>query len=201
MKKTSNYCNKKSLTLIEIILALIVSSVILFYVIKEKQQSDFRKSISTMSDTIVLFLEDYVINKDGYASNRGGNCSNDYDYLNITSQRVVKCLQVENIFDINDNGNYITGDNLMKSYGGCRLFLKGNSNDRYSFSLYMDCSKVEAYDKRDLIEDRIKYTLENSLKYMQNNITSNAIDINGTTILGDQSGTSVDGKILFELKL
>ena len=201
MKKISNHCNKNSFSLIEILLTLIISSLILFYVIKEKQQSDFKKSISTMTDTIVLFLEDYVINKDGYASNRGGNCSNNYDYLNITSSRVVKCLQVENIFDISDDNSYITGNTLMEFYGGCRLSLQDNANDRYSFSLYMDCSRVDAYDKKDLIEDRIKYTLEETLKYMHSNTTQNAIDINGTTTLGEEIGTSTDGRILFGLKL
>ncbi len=107
MKKISKTCNKKSFSLLEVMMALIIATVASVYVIKQQQQSQFNSAVKEMQDSVQLFVEDYIINANGYASDIGKNCSDSFNYSAITGPRVVLCSDLKE-FTYGENSNQKT---------------------------------------------------------------------------------------------
>ena len=200
----------KSFTLIEIILALVVSSIIASYVIKEKYFANYLEAVKTTQDTVTEMVNVGIVGNTGYASARGGNCSDNYDFTDMTSKKLALCndwnddipATTNDRFEVNTVSGALRGDELMGKYGGCNFETKVLSANSNKFYVFIDCSSVKYNSKTVmLMEESLSFVFENTLSSIFVNIEHKATSLNDAVpFTGDNSGT-FDGKFRVEMEL
>jgi prepilin-type N-terminal cleavage/methylation domain-containing protein len=110
---------KKAFTLIEVVLALIVAAMASMYVLKSIWQNEYNSDVKEYQTVLKSIVEDGIISNVGYASGADNNCSPNYDFTNLTTQRLKDCLDWKQ-FSVDANG-YLTGQGLMDNYNNCKF--------------------------------------------------------------------------------
>ena len=191
----------KSFTLIEIILALVVSSIIASYVIKEKAFSNYLNEIKATQDALVNIVNNGIISNIGYASARGGECSTNYDFSNMTSTRLALCNEWNdnNAATLNDKfditGDILSGKELMGSYGRCSFKTNVVSTNANQFDVFIDCSNVRYNSKTlKLLEESFAFVFESTLSAIFISIDHKAESIDDALPLDGDHSNIIDGK-------
>lgn len=188
--------SKKSFTLIEIILALIISSIIGFYIFNQMKHSDFLKSIVTLQDTVKYIINKGLVSSTGYASASGEPCSDNYDFKGLTSKRFLDCNDLNFKFQLDDDETkYFKGEGLMEYDGYCLVKLDEIFSNRRKFKITIDCSNIDSKKSKALIEDSLNFTFEKDYSELNPKIERLATPINYTDAKED------DGviEVIFEL--
>jgi prepilin-type N-terminal cleavage/methylation domain-containing protein len=201
-----NIKRKKAFTLIEIIIALVISAMIGAYMLFEKQKGDFTSSVSKFANTLVSMISSGVIDSTvGYVSS---SCKGNGSYQDISASNINDCTGWS-AYDVGgtagDDGskNWFYGINLLGAYTddgqGCKVYFDEDSSTNDIFYIYVDCSSVD-YDGgssryKKYVEDRVSFVLKSSLSTMVQDIKRDAVSIDGTT-----GGSDSDGKVWLELK-
>ena len=196
----------KSFSLIEVILALLISTAIASYAIKQKSLSDYFSQISIAQDTITDIINNGIISPIGYASNRGGDCSSSFDFENMTTTRLAQCnewndndpLTTNDRFNIVSNAlvanENISSKELMAFYGGCSIEVAVVPSNTRQYDIFVNCSNVKYNDRTlALIEESLSFTFQKTLSSVFISITQKAVNINGSVLSGDPLGV-LDGK-------
>ena len=189
----------KSFTLIEIILALVFSTMIAAYVIKEKSFAEYINSVKVTQDTLVDIVNNGIIGNTGYASARGNYCSDNYDFEDMNSSRLSYCNEwTDNDSNTTDRFNIsstsLVGKELMGNYGGCSFETKVLSSNSNKFDIFIDCSEVSYNTKTlKLLEESLSFTFTNTLSGIFISIEPKAETMNDQSPSGDKLGV-IDGK-------
>ena len=190
---------KKAFTLIEIILALIVASIIASYTIQTIQKNRFFTDIVKMQNKIKYIVNDGIINSLGYPKGTGGDCSSDFAFTNLTTKRLAECLFWDSE-DLQLNSTVpekLIGIDLMRDYGQCTIETKVDVANSHQFFVYVDCSNLEITSKQlSLVENSIKFVFEKDLSAIH--IITND-DSNGLN--SSSGGNSDDGQIRAQFEL
>ena len=192
----------KGFTLIEVLIALIISTLsgIIFY--KYKLDQNYNEDIKQMNTKIDSILNSAVMDTTkGYINGEGGDCSNDNTYKDLTAGRAIKCIGWEDKpykldgdeDDASDSNIYALLPTHTKNGEGCRLYMKDKSDDEYYF--FVDCSSMNKDRKKQLFESMIQYNIKSNFSTILEETYPNAISINNTT-----GGDETDGKIMFLMK-
>jgi prepilin-type N-terminal cleavage/methylation domain-containing protein len=212
MKKT--YVNKKAFTMIEVILALVMISLIVTYIIKQVLHTQYLTAVTSYQNELTEIITEGVIGKlasDGkvlikaYANGDGdSNCSQNANYDNLTTRRLIDCKNWGTRFDVtavtatNTWGILSsTSDELMQHYGGCTVEIKEDtsvsSND--VFEVFVDCSEVDWNERSPiLLEDATKFVFEVTLKDILDSIEENSESMNDVVNSGDDEDGLIRGK-------
>ena len=192
---------KRAFTLIEIIIALIISAIIGVYIFKQRSYTNFKESVEEFGKQVVKIISVGVMNNTvGYANGSGGPCSDNKDYFDdITASRVLECVGWTNKFD--NHTDYFDGVKLLGAYSsdgkGCKLYFDSTGSNTTKFKLFVDCSNITfGNDKKykKYVENRLEYILKSS-----NEVADSIADVNHTaTSLSADGGSDDDGKVLFD---
>ena len=199
--------NKKAFTMIELIIALVISAMIGAYILVEKQKGDFTESVSKFANTLVSMITSGVIDSTvGYVSS---SCKGNGSYQDISAYNVNDCTgwSAYNIGGTtpSDTGsdNYFEGKNLLGAYtsggSGCKVYFDEDTTDTTIFYIFVDCSSLN-YDGgssryKKYVEDRVAFVLESSLSTIHQETKSDATDISGAT-----GGSDSDGMVWLKFK-
>jgi prepilin-type N-terminal cleavage/methylation domain-containing protein len=207
---------RKAFTLVEIIIALVIASVIATYVMQQKNKNAFYDDINDFLNTIEgiinVGITDSVV---GYPRGDGDStnaCGDSTDYTSITASRVVNCAGWTSKFDIegtntsflelNGARNYIEGTNLFAQYtddgAGCKIYIDEDGSDKTIFIIYIDCSNVN-YGQQDrykkLVEERIASFIQTKYSLKVDTMVRDATSLTSTV-----GGEEDDGKLRFSIK-
>jgi len=198
--------SKKAFTLIEIIIALVISAMIGAYMLAQKQKSNFTSDVDKFAQTLVSMIQNGVIDSTvGYVSS---SCNGNGDYHDISASNIKDCTGWNNYTiggTSGDDGsqNWFEGQNLLRQYtsggDGCKVYFDEDTGDTTIFYMFVDCSNLN-YDNgadryKKYVEDRVGYFLESSLPTVFQSKDENAIDITGTG-----GGDDKDGMVLLKFK-
>jgi prepilin-type N-terminal cleavage/methylation domain-containing protein len=196
MKKILETKNiKQAFTLIEIIIALTIAAMASMYILKSISQNDFNNDVVKFQAALKNIIDDGILSEVGYASGADGNCSSDYDFTNLTTQRLVDCLDWNKTIYSNANG--FTSRDLMGNYNNCFFDTQVAVGNSRQFDFYVDCSNVDFNDRSPAyLEDATQFVLEQEFQDIHIKTFPDAVGTTSTT-----GGTDSDGKIrvLFEL--
>ena len=198
--------NKKAFTLIEIILALVISAFIGVYILNQKSYSNFKDSVEAFGKKLTKIISIGVLdNVVGYANGNGAPCGDNKNYFdNIKASKVVECVGWDDKYDTIDNGgsdNYMYGVRLLGAYTngiGCKIYIDTTGTNTTKFNLFVDCSGVDYKN-----DDRYLKYVENRLEYILKLDTQvgdmiESIEHNATGVFNTSGGDEKDGKILFK---
>ena len=200
MNKINN-TKKSGFTFIEIIISLIISALIGIYILKQTQRSNFTSDVSQFVSTLVAMIQNGVLDTTvGYVSGNGDGCDGNGDFDGITADKVNQCAgwSAYEVSDSDDKNSYIYGKNLLGAYTsdgkGCKIYFDYDNNDTTIFYTFVDCSNLNYDDGnpryKKYVEERIAFTLENSLSTIYQKTDENA-----TAIDNDSGGNKQDGMI------
>ena len=195
-----SFVKYKSFTLIEVILALIISTIIATYIINQKSFSNYLEAVKNTQSSIENIVNNGIIGNTGYASARGGNCSSDYDFSNMDSQRLILCNEWNDDNNETTNDRFkiiddeIEGYELMGAYGQCSLDIKVVSTNIREFDIFVDCSNVKYNSKTlELLEDSLSFTFENTLSDLFISIEHKATSLKIETHYQGDKNNIIDG--------
>ena len=194
--------HKKAFTLIEIIIALIISAIIGVYIIKQQSYTNFKDSVEQFAQKVIKIVSVGVMNNSvGYAQGGGDPCSDNKDYFDgITASKVLNCVGWTNKFD--DEGDYFDHVTLLGPYTsdghGCKFYFDSNGTTTTKFTMFIDCSNVNYNNEKrykKYVEDRLEYILK-----LNSSVGDSIAEVKReATSLSDESGGSRDdGKIMFK---
>ena len=192
---------KRAFTLIEIIIALIISAIIGVYVFKQRSYTNFKESVEEFGKQVVKIISVGVMNNTvGYANGSGDPCSDNKDYFDgISASKVLDCVGWDSKFE--NHTDYFDGVKLLGAYSsdgkGCKLYFDSTGSNTTKFKLFVDCSNITfGNDKKykKYVENRLEYILKSS-----NEVADSIADVNHTaTSLNADGGSDDDGKVLFD---
>ena len=193
---------KRAFTLIEIIIALIISAIIGVYIFKQRSYTNFKESVEEFGKQVVKIISVGVMNNTvGYANGSGDPCSDNKDYFDdITASRVLECVGWTSKF--NKHTDYFDGVKLLGAYStdgkGCKLYFDSTGSNTTKFKLFVDCSNIDfGHNKRykKYVENRLEYILKSN-----NEVADSIAEVkhNAKSLDDEDSGSNDDGKILFK---
>ena len=181
--------NKKAFSLIELILVIAFTSIIAMYAFKTIQHNNFLNAVVKLQDTVKFIINDGIIK--GYSQIGGSNCSENYDFKDLNTERFLSCNSYKNgRFKLDITKSFISGNGLMENYGSCRIYMHEGSSRR-KFYLYIDCNNVQntmSIKESTLIEDALKFTFTNELKSINTSVTSIVNTYNPAITPSDDDG-------------
>ena len=192
---------KRAFTLIEIIIALIISAIIGVYIFKEKTYSNFKESVEGFGKQVVKIISVGVMNNTvGYAQGGGDPCSDNKDYFDgISASKVLDCVGWDSKFE--NHTDYFDGVKLLGVYtdsgSGCKLYFDSTGSNTTKFKLFVDCSNVNFNNEqryKKYVENRLEYILKSS-----DEVADSIADVkhNAISLTDESSGSEDDGNVLF----
>lgn len=192
--------NKKAFTLIEIIMSIAIVSIIASLGYIYKKQSDFYSAVNDMNQKLFYIIDAGTMNTiTGYINATGGDCSNTYEYTDLSAGRMIDCNDWNSIYpysgtkSTDGTESYIVSflKEYMPSGSGCNLYLDEKDTDE--FYMFLDCSNINF----DSDNRRKKFIEQKVLSYMKDNFSTiyQSVDMQSTAVDNDSSGTDEDGKI------
>ena len=193
---------KNAFTLIEIIIALIISAMIGVYIIKQQSYSNFKDSVEKFGQNVIKIISVGVMNNSiGYAQGGGDPCSDNKDYFDaISASKVIDCLGWQSKFT--KEGDYFDGVALLGPYTsdghGCKFYFDSNESTTTKFTMFIDCSNVNYKNEKrykKYVEDRLEYILKSN-----SSVGDSIAEIKreATSLSNESGGTRDDGKIMFK---
>ena len=213
-KQQPLFFKRKGFTLMEIIIAIIISIMIGVYTMKTQAKNDFHAEVTKFLGTLNQVVQLGATGPLSYSSDDNGtNCSTTSDFEGITAARLNSCkgwnFEVDGIdtatTELDGVKNYLNGREFLRSHStttnGCHIYLNEDTVTTNHFLLFVDCSSV-SYGG-----DNVRY-----LKYIEERVNASIQDL-GTvyfvSVYRDSEaikekatggGTDSDGMVEFELK-
>lgn len=197
---------KKAMTLLEITMAVIAASVIMYLSAQSYKSTDWLNSVNKLTDDIVNILDKGVMNNvTGYINSSGDPCSNSFHYTDISAARVVECNNWNNVFPYEGTNTKIGKDSyitkLLKNHtangDGCKMYI--DDKDSSSFYFFVDCSNLN-YDNGS--QKYKKYVEQKILSKTKDSFSTlfQSADLLSTAIDNNTGGTEYDGRIRILIK-
>lgn len=183
----------KGFMLWEIILGILIMGYLSSYLLKSDAIKTEKEKINLMYETILDIVNTSIYNQaKGYASDKGGYCSNNFDVKNISAARIKDCNSLDfNVTrgtdDTDGSESYFT---FLKQYSktdeGCKVYFDDDSS--YGISIFLDCSKID---------NNLGKIEQSFVSFMRDKkaIGFKKIYFDATSITVNTGGTSEDGKV------
>lgn len=184
---------RKGFMLWEIILGILIMGYLSSYLLKSDAIKTEKEKINLMYETILDIVNTSIYNQaKGYASDKGGYCSNNFDVKNISAARIKDCNSLDfNVTrgtdDTDGSESYFT---FLKQYSktdeGCKVYFDDDSS--YGISIFLDCSKID---------NNLGKIEQSFVSFMRDKkaIGFKKIYFDATSITVNTGGTSEDGKV------
>lgn len=189
----------KGFTLIELIISVALMGVMMITLFEFDNRNTIKNKINEMYYVVNEIINETVYNPiKGYVSDKGDDCSSNYDTKDITAIRVKKCanltIDIENgSDDYNPSDSYFYFlDFLSDSDHGCKIYFGSNSN--YVLKIFVNCENLKD-NFPSQVEQGLSAYLQKKNVISVKQIYGEAEDLNTTT-----GGSYGDGKVLIYIE-
>lgn len=184
---------RKGFMLWEIILGILIMGYLSSYLLKSDAIKTEKEKINLMYETILDIVNTSIYNQaKGYASDKGGYCSNNFDVKNISAARIKDCNSLDfNVTrgtdDTDGSQSYFTFlTQYSKTDEGCKVYF--NDDSSYGIAIFLDCSKID---------NNLGRIEQSFVSFMRDKkaIGFKKVYFDATSITVNTGGNSEDGKV------
>lgn len=210
MKRIFVNNQKRAFTLIEIILAVTIATLISFAAYRTVLHNNFAEAIKNTQETIAYIVKEGIASPNGYANGAGVvgdanlTCSPSHDFTALSSTRLAHCVDWDNVqsprFNVDDTVGFTSnnGHDLMKQYDpnarGCSVNVTADTANAERFYVFVDCSMINFDDSiftqrsRARLEEAIAFTFQSTLQEYWITTDRDSTNINNSTGGADDDG-------------
>lgn len=190
MKK---FQHNSGFTMIELVVSIVVIGILAMYALNTESQKTKKEQFNAMYEITALTVDQAIYSStNGYASDKGGTCSTNYDVVNISAARIKDCTGISSELvrgadDLDGADSYFV---FLKTYGdgsGCHVYY--NDEAAFATAIFLDCSSLDGTDPGLAEQGFVSYMREKNPLGLKN-FYPEATDINTNT-----GGTSSDGMV------
>jgi len=216
---------RKSFTMIELAIVVVVLGLLSILAFKNFVDNQKNKDVEKIANEIVEMTKDYVLDTTiGYLNGGGGYCSNDNTFAKIDAYRAIQCAGFLDkpyhsktyLGDTSEkNGNYNKCDFIIiPAYAldtqiingnntACRIHYYSDSSDSNILYIGINCSFIKSERKKMYLEKIVSSALRKNFPSVYESENFNW-KVNYTFTgcsMSDSGGNDKDGELLVELKI
>lgn len=194
---------KKAFTMIELVFGIVILGVIYAYAMKINNEMQRKEDRDLALKQVIEIIDKFVFNPSGgYASDRGGFCSEDFTVRNISAYRIQQCADIPGFEVVEIESSEEARIDGEKSY--FRLLAEQNEGSNEALKIFIKNEDdyvikilfVSEVEEKGKIEQYIGSLAQNELKSRFQGSYYEAVDLDDTTL----SGSPIDGIIRVHFK-